>query len=96
VNSGSDVVAVGSFGTAALSVGTAAAGYSAALTFTKTATGVTARLRLLASTGAVLLDQTASDTTPLTTFDEIIFSTSQSEADYLLDNVTVNFSPASP
>ena len=96
VNSGSDVVAVGSFGTAALSVGTAAAGYSAALTFTKTATGVTARLRLLASSGAVLLDQTASDTTPLTTFDEIIFSTSQSEADYLLDNVTVNFSPASP
>jgi hypothetical protein len=51
---------------------------------------------LLASSGAVLLDQTASDTTPLTTFDEIIFSTSQSEADYLLDNVTVNFSPASP
>ena len=94
VNSGSDVAVVGSFGGTALGLSTAAASYSATLTFTKTATAVTARLRLLTATGTVLLDQTVTDTTPLTTFNQVIFSTSQSEADYVLDNVTVNFTPA--
>jgi len=94
VNSGSDVAVVGSFGGTALGLSTAEAGYSATLTFTKTATAVTARLRLLTAAGTVLLDQTVTDTTPLTTFNQVIFSTSQSEADYVLDNVTVNFTPA--
>ncbi len=39
-------------------------------------------------------DQTVTDPTPLTTFNQVIFSTSQSEADYVLDNVTVNFTPS--
>jgi hypothetical protein len=94
INSGSDVTTVGSFGTNALSMITGVSKYTATLTLTRTSTAVTVRLRLLNAAGGTMLDQTVTDSTPQTTFNELIITTSQSEADYLLDNVSVNFTPA--
>lgn len=94
INSGNDLTTISAFGSSALSLTTGVTRYTVTLTFTKTATAVTGRLQVVNAAGAALLNQTVTDPTPLTTFNELIFSTSQSEADYLLDNVTVNFTPA--
>ena len=94
INADNDIVTVGNFGATAFAVPASAVKYSAILTLTKTAGGVSFHLQLLNSTGTSLLDQTVTDPAPQTTSNLLIFSTSQSEADYYLDNVLLNFTPA--
>ena len=93
INADNDIATVGSFGAAAFTVPASAMKYSAALTLTKTTGGISFRLQVLNSGGATLLDQTVSDAAPQTTSNLLIFSTSQSEADYFLDNILLNFTP---
>ena len=93
INAGDDISTVGSFGAATFSLLASVPKYSLTLTLTKTAAGVAFRLQILNGSGATLLDQTVTDPSPQTTFNELLFSTSQSEADYYLDNVLINFTP---
>lgn len=94
VNADDDIVTVGNFGAAVFAVPASAVKYSAVLTLTKTAGGISFRLQVLNAAGTPLLDQTVTDPAAQTTSNLLIFSTSQSEADYYLDNVILNFTPA--
>jgi len=89
-----DVTTVGPFGAASLSLLVGEPKYSIALTLTKTASAVTARLQISGASGVLLLDREVTDPLPQTRFDEFHFSTSQNEADYYLDNVNLNVTPA--
>jgi hypothetical protein len=95
INSDIDISTVASFSGPSLALTSSAQKYSAVFTLTKSVPGISFRLQILDASGAAIFDSTVSDTSPSQgTFNEVLFSTSQSEADYAIDNVKVNYTPA--
>ncbi len=90
-----DLVQLGTDISNVFSLGVTSSKLRARFAVERTSTGVRLAVKIFDAAGAMLLEAYETDNvTPFTTFDEIVISTTRTEADYLIDNVRIQKVPA--